>query len=300
MVRFFLPLLLIAAALAPCHAVDVDFTDGVVSYGGNQDAGNAIVYNAGLVTVAGNAWKAAPLPAPYTITETTVIEVSVDVQTAGEIVGIGLVTELGNIDAGRTFQLAGSQTWGIQDYRLSDPLESVRITIPVGQYYTGQATHVALVGDDDARGQQHTQWSTIRVYDAPPSLPVFKADPDSALLVAHDAGADDPVLRAMINRIQATTGVALDDASGFVLDVDYASQIRSSISTVQRLIDRGQPGFFWSPVSTIGRDTLSGLADALEVAEDAGLATYDGAAAAGTVQCALQAMAAVYDASSSG
>ena len=73
-------------------------------------------------------------------------------QAEGEIHGIGFDVD-DSISQGRTFELWGTQTWGLQDYRNHDPvLGVVHYTIPVGQFYTGPVDRLFFVNDKDAAG----------------------------------------------------------------------------------------------------------------------------------------------------
>lgn len=283
-----LSLLLIVGALS---AVDIDLSNPI-SYGGNQDAGYAVSYDEGaLLSVNGNAWKAVELPAPYTLTAETQLTFSVSVESNGEIIGIGLDDQVSRIDSSVMFQIDGSQTWGIQDYRGQSGL----VTIPIGQFLTGTFTHLVFAGDDDAQANQHTFWSNISLDERTPALPVLRLKTDETpLLQEYDAGGLTITERAVISKIQSVTTDALDPAAGYQLSVDAASSINSTIAGLQAQINQGRPGFSWTPISTVGRDTLQALSAALTAASDAGLSTYDGGAAAGTLQEALRTMNAVY------
>lgn len=288
MLNRLLSLLLIVGALS---AVDIDLSNPI-SYGGSQDAGYAVSYDEGtLLSVNGNAWKAVALPSPYTLTAETQLTFSVSVESNGEIIGIGLDDQISRIDPSVVFQIDGSQTWGIQDYRGQSGL----VTIPIGQFLTGTFTHLVFAGDDDAQANQHTFWSNISLAERTPALPVLRLKTDETpLLQEYDAGGLTITERTIISRIQSITATALDAAAGYQLDVSVAGSINSAIAGLQTQIDRGRPGFSWTPISTVGRDALQALSAALTAASDAGLVDYDGAAAAGTLQSALRTMNALY------
>lgn len=285
-----LGLLVLFTILAVMPALEVDFSTPL-SYGGSQDNGTAIVYDDGnLVSINGNSWKAFALPSTYEITAETQLVISVDVITNGEIIGVGLVNSINNINASRSFQLSGTQNWGIQDYRTNS---NGRVTIPVGQHFTGQASYLVLIGDDDrSTPRQRTRWDSAVLKERAPLLRVPVVEEDATILVAYDNNELDTATRAMISGIQNVTDDALDDASGYQLFTDVS--VASVVDTIQRQIDIGRPGFYWSPVSIVGRDALLALDSALQSAEDAGLSTYDGGAAAGAVQSALRTMNALY------
>lgn len=279
-------------------ALDIDLSTPL-SYGGSQDQGTATPYQDGdLVTLNGNAWKAFALPEAYTITAETELTASLTVSTTGEIIGIGLVDgNLSSINSSRSFQLAGTQTWGIQDFRG----QSGQITIPVGQFFTGQATHLVLIGDDDrSTPVQSSSWAHISVDERTPALPVFRLSEDAPLLVERAAGGLAITERAVIAQIQTVTEDALDPAAGYQLSVDGLDYVISDLDRFQVFIDQGRPGFSWTPISSVGRDALRDLHSALSAAEDAGLSDYDGAAAAGSLQSALRTMDALFQIAGSG
>ena len=288
-------LITLLLSIPTAWAVTVDLS-APVSYGGSQDAGYVNQLDENSVHVIGNAWKAFPLSESYTITPETEITFSTTITEPGEIVGIALVSDLGSIDPSRSFQIAGSQTWGIQDYRGQTGL----ITIPVGQFYTGSVTHVALIGDDDRRAASEVTWGFLSIAERTPLLRVFVLADDAPLLVERDAGGLEITERAVISRIQSVTADALDPASGYQLSIDDLDSTLGQLAQLQLFIDQGRPGFAWTPISSVGRDALQALAGALQSAEDAGLTSYDGGAAAGTLQSALRTMNALYEISSSG
>lgn len=291
-------IVLIASALTMSFALDVDLSTPL-SYGGSQDQGSAVVYNNGnAVSLVGNAWKTFQLAEPYTLTPETQLVFGVDVFQEGEIIGIGLDTQVNNINAQRSFQISGSQTWGIQEFRG----QSGSVTIPIGQYLTGTFTHLVLIGDDDrSTARQSTYWNNISIVERTPALPVLRLKAEETpILQEYEDGGLVVTERAMISRIQNITDDALDFNDGYTLSVDVASTIRSEISYIQSRVDIGHPSFFWTPVSESGRDALLRLAEALEDNDEVGIVVYDGPSAAGSLQSALRVMDARYSTSNDG
>ncbi|MCP4968252.1 MAG: hypothetical protein GY926_23835, partial [bacterium] len=93
----------------------VDFSAlAVTSYESNQDAGTAEVLDGGAtLRLAGNAWKKVSLPT--TVEADTILAFDFSSSSQGEIQGIGFDTDNG-MSPDRTFQVFGTQTWGIQDF----------------------------------------------------------------------------------------------------------------------------------------------------------------------------------------
>jgi hypothetical protein len=139
----------------------------VESYAPGQDEGEAQVSPTGRdITLSGNAWKAVGLET--TITEDTWLSFELEAEDMGEITGIGL----DNNDAlslGRVFNLGGAQDLGILDfasYELGDG--RVHFDIPVGQFYTGAASRLFFVADDDADSSADVTFSNVVLTEGRP------------------------------------------------------------------------------------------------------------------------------------
>lgn len=144
----------------------IDFTDyQVQSYGTNQDAGSYQVQNSGqTLYLQNNAWKSIPLN--YNISSNTVIEVEFRSTRIGEIHGIGF-DDNATITSSLTFQLYGTQSWGIRDYKNYRGDGSWQtFTIPVGRYYTGAADRLFFVADHDGGLRNgNSYFRNVRIYE---------------------------------------------------------------------------------------------------------------------------------------
>ena len=127
----------------------------VTSYdGSNNDFGTfEVVDNQKTLKLNGNSWKKTDLN--YTITENTVLKFDAKITGTGEVHGIGFDennTVNTSIDNTRFFQVAGSQTFGIQDYRTYTGNEWTVFTIPIGEYLnlTQNLNYITLAGDMDS------------------------------------------------------------------------------------------------------------------------------------------------------
>ena len=100
------------------------------------------------------------LDLPVTITENTVLSFDLSIEDAGEIVGIGFDTD-NNLSPEFLFQLAGTQTWGLQgaagQYSVGDGY--VHYEIAVGQYFSGDFTRLVFAADDRHRWQRQSRIS---------------------------------------------------------------------------------------------------------------------------------------------
>jgi len=118
-------------------------------YGGNQDNGSGeLSHDDTRLTLTGNAWKS--VYREYDITENTILDVQMKSPTPGEIIGVGL-DDNHILSSNRTFRLGGSQAWGISNYAIY-PQEGggwMRVSIPIGQYYTGTAERIFFINDKD-------------------------------------------------------------------------------------------------------------------------------------------------------
>ena len=145
----------------------VDFTvNPVLSYGGSQDGtGTVEILDAGAtLRLTGNLWK--KIAYPYEITPNTMLEFDFSSSTRGEIHGIGFDTD-NTISSNRTFELYGSQTWGLQDFRTYVSPDVAHYVIPVGQFYTGSFASLVFANDHDVRSPTgESTYTNITIYES--------------------------------------------------------------------------------------------------------------------------------------
>lgn len=144
----------------------VDFTKTAPrTYGGSQDAGQVTVVDSRTITIQNNAWKMVPLE--YDIKSTTMLAFDFKSTSAGEVHGIGFDNDL-FVSAQLTFQVYGTQAWGLQPFRNYEGTGAWKsYSIPVGKYYTGKAKYLFFAMDDDispALGNAH--FRNVRVYES--------------------------------------------------------------------------------------------------------------------------------------
>ena len=118
-----------------------------------------------LLNISGNHWIA--VPHDYLITENTVLEFDFNSQLEGEMHSIGLDNNLGG-SGERTFQIFGTEIWGIQhfhNYTESDSVKTYRI--PIGEFYQGQSHYIFFVMDNDANpnSSANAAFSNVRIYE---------------------------------------------------------------------------------------------------------------------------------------
>ncbi len=128
----------------------INFNDYVVeSYGSFQDVGDAEVMNNGTtLKIENNAWKAININ--YNVTAGTVLQFEFGSSIEGEIHGIGL-DDNNTISFSKTFQLYGTQRWGIQNFNDYDGASTWKTyRIPLGDYYRGLYKYLVFMADHDS------------------------------------------------------------------------------------------------------------------------------------------------------
>jgi hypothetical protein len=137
-----------------------------VSYGGSQDADSSqyeVLDSGATLRMWGNNWKA--INYPYEVTTNTVIEFDFrSTGSLGEINGVCFDADL-NISDGWTFEVYGSQTWGLQDYHDYSGSDWVHYTIPVGEFYTGTFSYFGFVNDADGGQATDVYYRNIHIYE---------------------------------------------------------------------------------------------------------------------------------------
>ncbi len=149
----------------------------MTSSGDNGVVAN-VLENKSTLQCVGNNWIAHLYP--YTITEDTVLEfdfyASTDTKSTpqileGEILAIGVCTSTSltwTQEQDRYFQIAGTQTAGVQDYN-NYVMDSgwKRYRIPIGQYITGYHDYIRIVADYDLYSagvrEQDTRFRNVRL-----------------------------------------------------------------------------------------------------------------------------------------
>jgi hypothetical protein len=137
------------------------------------------------ITLTGNSWRKVPFM--YYVRPRTVLEVTVTAANSGEVLAIGLDNDNFYANARRNFQLGGRHRDAAM-IRLQTQLSGTSAQsylIPVGEYFTGDVTHLTFVADDDALGAANANFSNIRIYD--------DADPSARKLAAHWKLDNSPV-----------------------------------------------------------------------------------------------------------
>lgn len=148
----------------------MDFNQVALTSFGDQDiSGSSEVLDEGCtLTLSGNSWKFSDYQ--YFLTTDTVLVfdfMSTD-SDQGEVHGIALHEsnpETG--DGGRTFQVYGSQDWGIRDYTYTQVGEYQTFEIPVGRYLGRRNLSVSFANDDDFDANAKSYFRNVRFIERP-------------------------------------------------------------------------------------------------------------------------------------
>ncbi len=108
--------------------------------------------------MTGNRWRTSL--EKFDITDDTILEFTFSSDQLGEIQGIGF-SENDRGASQQIFKLTGTQNWGIQDIHYQGGTQ--RMTIPVGQYYTGSNMRLVFVNDNDAAPTSTSTFSHVHV-----------------------------------------------------------------------------------------------------------------------------------------
>ncbi|MEL6275000.1 MAG: M12 family metallo-peptidase, partial [Bacteroidota bacterium] len=155
----------------------------VISYGINQDAGQASIADAGNeLEIRNNAWKAIELQ--YTLTEQTVLEFDFKSTIEGEIHGIGFDDNL-SISSQFTFRLHGTQNWGISNFaNYTGNGQWQHYVIPVGEFLLGDADYLFFTADHDVGARNaNSFFKNVTLYEGLPcnsDAPTTEMIPTSA------------------------------------------------------------------------------------------------------------------------
>jgi len=147
-------------------------TDGVISYGGGQDAQSAqyeLLDNNRTLRMYGNNWKATN--ALLTLNNDLKLDFSFkSTGVQGEINGIGLDTNTTDLASNWFYKTYGTQTWGANStspvYSESGDYERVGMVL---NDFTGSFSYLVLCNDADAGQNKNVYYRDVRVrkYSSP-------------------------------------------------------------------------------------------------------------------------------------
>ena len=148
-----------------CSQSTINFDDHtVLSYGSGQDnvGGETIEKDGEAIVLEGNTWKAIELP--YEVTANTVLEFDFSSTAQGEVHGIGFDNDT-SASVGNTFKVYGTQTCCNRSFDNYVGNGKQHYTIRVGDYYTGDFSHLFFIMDHDSGASGNATFSNIQIYE---------------------------------------------------------------------------------------------------------------------------------------
>jgi subtilisin-like proprotein convertase family protein len=229
------------------------------------------------LTISGNNWK--KLGFDYTVTDWTMMEVDVRVNSLGEIQGIGIDRD-NSWSNGNTkiFQFAGSQSHHkfVEDFRLdTDNGEGmgawVKVVIPIGLYFNGDINYVTFVNDHDlAPKDASASYRNIVFYEDVP-VPTDGADK----ILGHEG---ESMLRGGAGNDRLSGGAGNDILVLDIqdLNIDGGSgfdELRAEGGSIGQVIDLSNTRIEQIEFIDVGRNTAQDEiilteADVLRVSDD--------------------------------
>ena len=144
----------------------IDFSDVMVwSHGSGRDRGTYELSDEGRTfTVSNNGWKSAQ--ADIEILPETVMTFNFSSEIEGKIHAIAIGDGAAQHEQ-RAFQVFGTDVWGIQavNGRYTAGTGLLHYSIPVGQYFTGNANRIAFMLEQDIGSGANAVFSNIQFWD---------------------------------------------------------------------------------------------------------------------------------------
>ena len=120
---------------------------GTSDYSSTNPGSSEVSADGCSISLSGNVWRIDD--DAITISANTTVSFDFSSNNTGEIHGVGFDDDAVSANEARIFKLSGSQNWGIQDFTYTGAGDVQRITIPVGQFYTGSGFRFVITNDND-------------------------------------------------------------------------------------------------------------------------------------------------------
>ncbi|PSK80470.1 Calx-beta domain-containing protein [Limimaricola soesokkakensis] len=221
------------------------------SYGGQDKApgGHDFVEGANDITLIGNTWKAVALPQPLVVAENTELVFTVNSELVGEIIAIGLDTDLTwrNGEASSLYQIGGTDTVAAtfnQTYNIyEEDGGEVEIRIDLTPHVGKTFTQLVLTNDkDNGAGTNKVTFSDIRIVTTSPEGNTAPTAGDDAFDMVNGA----PLVinkSALLANDEDANGDALSIVSLFNVTGGTVSQTDTQIIFTATKGFVGQAGF---------------------------------------------------------
>ncbi len=142
----------------------VDFASTQITSFSNQDIEGTFDVTAdgtGLV-LQNNTWK--QIPFNYTVTANTVLQFDFASTSQGEIHAVGFESD-DELTATLYFKVHGTQDYGVTNFDNYTGAGTTTYTIPVGNFYSGNADRLVFINDNDAGSGNNSLFSNVQVYE---------------------------------------------------------------------------------------------------------------------------------------
>ncbi len=142
----------------------IDFSNTQITSFSNQDAdGTFEVAGGGTgLVLRNNTWKQIPLD--YIITANTVLQFDFRSTSQGEIHAVGFETNT-TLTASRYFKVHGTQNYGVTNFDNYAGSGTTTYTIPVGNFYSGDADRLVFINDNDGGSGNNSTFSNVKIYE---------------------------------------------------------------------------------------------------------------------------------------
>ena len=225
--------------IAATACIPENFAGLVSSYGGTQDAGSHTVSdNGSTVSLQNNAWKYIPFN--YTITPNTILAFEFKSTGQGEIHGIGFDTD-NNISNTLTFQLYGTQNWGLLNYKNYSGSDWQAYSIPAGTFFTGSYNRLTFACDNDGGTGDNSQYRNVVIYEngsCSPGISVNLITGETAILGTDTENGSSLLIspnpagqtaQVVFEGVDANTRLTITDVNGKVVMSKKINSPRSNL-----------------------------------------------------------------------
>ena len=152
---------------ATCDSGALNLSD-TQAYASNNTGSFSVSPDGCTIDLSGNIWRITNQT--FSINANTVVTFDFASDGTGEIQGVGFDEDTTS-SSNRVFRLTGTQNWGISDFTYTGNGAVQRITIPVGQYYTGTMGFVIANDNDSGSGNTVTVGNVVISESGPPPSP---------------------------------------------------------------------------------------------------------------------------------
>ncbi|WP_044397865.1 T9SS type A sorting domain-containing protein [Lacinutrix sp. Hel_I_90] len=146
----------------PSTCATINFDNFQIIGFSNQDAAGNFTASGTTLSLQNNTWKYIALN--YTVTANTVISFDFNSTSEGEIHGVGFEND-NTLTPSRYFKVYGTQNYGVTNFDNYSGSGTKTYTIPVGNFYSGNADRLVFINDNDVGSGNNSLFSNVRIYE---------------------------------------------------------------------------------------------------------------------------------------